>query len=549
MSLTSSNSPRAFISVYDKSGLAPMAKALIESYGYELISTGGTRKYLEEQGIPSIESSEITGFEELIGGRVKSLHPEIFAGILAKRDDATHQVPFYIDTVIVNLYPFEAVLADKAMARDEAKMVEYIDIGGSSLIRAAAKNYASVNVLCDVTQYDGFLQELKLGDGKTSVPFRKKLALDAFKHSAHYDSQIYQYFLAEAGGSIEPSTLNTASLAENASLNLDDRVTLNLSKIRDMRYGENPHQKAALYRLEQPGQHSALSRDNEGFDLLNGKPLSFNNIVDMESAWAIATEFTSGPACAIIKHNNPCGVALGNTIDDAYHTAFFADSLSAFGGVVAFNGPVNMAAANQMKDVFLEVIVAPDYEPEALEVLRTKKNLRVIQRPLPIPDETTPSFHFKQASDELFLVQVNDSEKTTAIDQLVCEGALDVVTENRPNPSQMEDMVFAWKICKHVKSNAIVLAKDKRTVGIGVGQTSRIGALEIALRQACDDAKGSVMASDGFLPAVDNVQAVVQARVAGIIQPGGSIKDKDVIAMANEHQLPMVTTGVREFRH
>ncbi len=516
---------------------------MVEVYGYELISTPPTRRYLEEQGIPSIESSEITGFGELIGGRVKSLHPEIFAGILAKRDDETHQVPFYIDTVIVNLYPFESALADQAISGDETKMVEYIDIGGSSLIRAAAKNYASVNVLCDAGQYASFLQELKLGDGKTSAPFRKKLASDAFSHSAKYDGHIQGYFLAQLGTGDDKTV--EAPNSEQKEAALDDEVNLKLNKIRDMRYGENPHQKAALYRLEQPGQ---VVDKSEGFELLNGKPLSFNNIVDMESAWAIATEFNSGPACAVIKHNNPCGVALGNTIDEAYHTAFFADSLSAFGGVVAFNGPVNVAAAEQMKDVFLEVVVAPAFEPEALELLRTKKNLRVIQRDLP-EIERPASFNFKQASDELFLVQVNDPEKTTAIDKLVNDGALEVVTENRPNHSQMEDMVFAWKVCKHVKSNAIVLAKDKRTVGIGVGQTSRIGALEIALRQACDEAKGAVMASDGFLPAIDNVQAVVQARVAGIIQPGGSIKDKDVIAVANEHQLPMVTTGVREFRH
>ncbi len=548
MSLSSSNSPRAFISVYDKSGLAPLAKALVDVYGYELISTGGTRKFLEEQGIPSIESSEITGFGELIGGRVKSLHPEIFAGILAKRDDASHTVPFYIETVIVNLYPFEAALADTTLANDEAKMVEYIDIGGSSLIRAAAKNYASVNVLCDATQYDSFLQELKLGDGKTSVPFRKKLASDAFTHSADYDGHIQRYFL---GQSANPncSTASAETSMGTSEATLDTHMTLNLNKIRDMRYGENPHQKAALYRLTQPGQPAETG---EGFELLNGKPLSFNNIVDMESAWAIATEFTSEPACAVIKHNNPCGVALGHTIDDAYHTAFFADSLSAFGGVVAFNGMVNVAAAEQMKDVFLEVIVAPGYEPAALELLQTKKNLRVIQRPLPVQDDEqakTPNFLFKQASDDLFLVQADDPAQTTGIDQLLHEGTLGVVTETRPDPSQMEDMVFAWKVCKHVKSNAIVLAKGKRTVGIGVGQTSRIGALEIALRQACDEAKGAVMASDGFLPAVDNVEAVVQARVAAIIQPGGSIKDKDVIAVANQHQLPMVTTGVREFRH
>jgi len=538
-----SDKPVAFISVYDKTGLVPLAKALVNVYGYTLISTGGTRQHLSDNDIDAMESSEITGFGNLLDGRVKSLHPEIFAGILAKRQNPSHQVSFTIDTVIVNLYPFEQALQDKVAGKD-VDLLEYIDIGGSSLIRAAAKNHPDVNVLCAADQYDAFLQELKLGDGQSSLPFRQKLAADAFKRSLTYEQAINGYFqILTTGQPLSGQSTGAESTLSNSSTvptTLSDAITLNLHKIQDLRYGENPHQNAAVYGL---GQHDL------DFEILHGKELSFNNILDLEAAWGIVTEFSGQIACAIVKHNNPCGVAIGRTVASAYHQAFFADSLSAFGGVVAFNCPVNLPAAEQMKDVFLEVIVATDFEPDALALLQEKKNLRLIKRALPPLDLKTNPLDIRQASDRLFLLQQNDPNKTVNVDELVHDGALQSLTQKKPTPEQLDDLVFAWKVAKHVKSNAIVLAKDQKTLGIGAGQTSRIGALEHALRHACDDAKDAVMASDGFLPAVDNVHACVQARVAAIIQPGGSIKDSEVVALADQYGLAMVATGVREFKH
>ncbi len=531
MAFQPSDKPYAFISVYDKTGLEPVARALVEKYGYELLSTGGTKKFLEERGIPVVESSEITGFGELLGGRVKSLHPEIFAAILAKRNDPTHKVNFKIDTVIVNLYPFEQELNSPKAKEDEAYLLEYIDIGGSSLIRAAAKNHPSVNVLCQPSQYEGFLKELKLGGGETSAPFRKQLASEAFSRSATYDGAISKYFTGLVGS---PESKDVPAGAE-----LPESISLNLQKIADLRYGENPHQNAALY---------GLNRNTVDFEQLQGKELSYNNILDMEAAWGIVTEFNNAPCCAVIKHNNPCGVAMGRTAAEAYQTAFGADPLSAFGGIVALNCPVTADAATQMKEVFLEVIIAPAFEPDALELLSAKKNLRLVKRPMPVGDRE-PKPEYRQVSEDLFLVQVADPSRVKLVDQLIQNEQIEIVTANRPTQEQLQDMVFAWKVVKHVKSNGIVLAKGGRTVGMGVGQTSRIGALENAIRQACDEAKDAVLASDGFLPAVDNIHAAVQARVGAIIQPGGSIRDKDVIELANQHNLPMVTTGIREFKH
>ncbi len=525
----------AFISVYDKTGLAPLAKALVDVYGYGIISTGGTKKYLEENGIDAIESSEITGFGDLLDGRVKSLHPEIFAGILAKRDNPDHQVNLKIDTVVVNLYPFEQALTDKAAGKD-VDMVEFIDIGGSSLIRAAAKNHTYVNVLCDPEQYTAFLQEFKLSDGESSQPFRQKLAADAFKRSMIYEQAIDGYFQSLTNASNTANNKPQTSTAET----LTDHLTLELQKINDLRYGENPHQKAAVYGLG----HNKLD-----FEQLHGKELSFNNLLDLEAAWAIVTEFTGKIACAVIKHSNPCGVAIGQSVSDAYHNAFFTDSLSAFGGIVAFNCPVDKAAAAQMKDVFLEVIVATDFDADALALLKEKKNLRLIKRPLPPLDLKGHPLDIRQASDSLFLVQQNDPEKVIAIDDLIENGGLQPLSEKKPTREQLRDLVFAWKVSKHVKSNAIVLAKDEKTLGIGAGQTSRIGALEYALKLACEESKDAVMASDGFLPAADNIHACVQARIAAVIQPGGSIKDKEIMELADQYGLSMVATGVREFKH
>lgn len=521
--------PVAFISVFDKFGLEPLARALSEQYGYVILSTGGTKKFLEEKGIPAIESSEITGFDQLLGGRVKSLHPEIFAGILAEEKDRA-DVPFTVDTVVVNLYPFEAERdrVEKA-ARDHGDDSEYednhllhfIDIGGVALLRAAAKNFPLVNVVSDPSQYQQFLDALSQGKGKTSLDFRRGLAVAAFGRTAYYDGLIQNQLIKELQS---PDALDM----------LPDAFTLPMSKITDLRYGENPHQAAALY---------GVARRTVDFESLHGKELSYNNILDMQAAWNIATEFTENAACVIVKHNNPCGAAISTrSQEDAFQRALDTDPLSAFGGVVAFNQPLNGKTAALMKDIFLEVIVAPDFEPEAFDLLSQKKNLRLVKRELPETD--AQALEVRQVTGELFLVQGVDPHKQSQQDQL-----LKVVTEKKPNNDQLEDMVFAWKVVKHVKSNAIVLAKDGKTVGIGGGQTSRIGALENALKLACDEAKDAVMASDGFLPHEDNIYAAAHARVGAIIQPGGSIKDKDVIELANKYDIPMVTTGIREFRH
>jgi phosphoribosylaminoimidazolecarboxamide formyltransferase/IMP cyclohydrolase len=516
----------AFLSVFDKRNLDTLARALVERHGYALLATGGTKKALDERGIPALETSEITGFDELLGGRVKSLHPEIFAAILAEAADRRTNAgqadvaSFFIDTVVVNLYPFEAerdrggVQPSAGPEPDEDHLLHFIDIGGSSLLRAAAKNYPAVNVLGRPEQYEDFLAELDRGQGVTTPVYRRRLAADAFAQSTYYDGLIQRH------------------LAEDAFLS--DTLTLPLAKVTDLRYGENPHQVAALY---------GLGSRRTDFEALHGKELSFNNILDMQAAWNIATEFSENAACAIVKHNNPCGVAISTQSQrDAFQRALDTDPLSAFGGVVAFNRPVTEETARHMKEIFLEVIIAPDFEEGAFDVLAGKKNLRLVKRAFPLPHAPRPEF--KQVTDDLFLVQCVDAARQS--DRM---GAFKVATDRKPTDAQLEDMVFAWKVVKHVKSNAIVLAKAGKTVGIGGGQTSRIGALENALKLACDQASSAGMASDGFLPHEDNVYAAAQARIGAIIQPGGSVKDPEVIRLANQYEIAMVTTGIREFRH
>jgi phosphoribosylaminoimidazolecarboxamide formyltransferase / IMP cyclohydrolase len=543
MATPNQKSKRAFISVFDKSNLEPLAMSLIEQYGYELLATGGTYQFLKDKGLAVQDTSDITGFTELLGGRVKSLHPEIFAGILAERSKADHTVPFYIDVVVVNLYPFESEQNTPQAKQDPHHLLHFIDIGGSALIRAAAKNWPDVAVLCNPSQYDSFLLELSAHQGKLSDSFKKYLAQAAFQRSVQYDTAISQYLAQDSQGA--------QTSEENATL--PNTIQLNLQQIQTLRYGENPHQQAALY---------GLNTNQPDFTLLSGKELSFNNILDMQAGWNLVMEFhqvsntnetetneNEPSACAIIKHNNPCGVALSNiSLFDAYEKAFDCDPLSAFGGVVAFNQSVDAKTATQMKEVFLEVIIAPDFEPEAIEVLSAKKNLRLVKRPISTNSETTERQEWKQVSEHLFLLQTQPLHATQQIFEAQ-GGTLSWMTNTKPTPQQIEDMRFAWKVVKHVKSNGIVLAKNGKTVGIGCGQTSRIGALEIALKQACDEAKDAVMASDGFFPAVDNIHAAAQARVGAIIQPGGSIKDKDVVDLANQYQLPMAMTQIREFKH
>ena len=505
---------KALISVYNKEGVVELAKVLSDKFGYEIISTGGTFKKLTENGISCQEISDLNEFGELLNGRVKTLHPRVFAGILAQQDNSEHieQLEKFsispVDLVIVNLYPFKSNLSI-----DE--MIELIDIGGVSLIRAAAKNFDYVASVCSISQYEALVENLEQNDGVTSVDFRKKLAVEAFSHTSSYDTMI-------------SNSLSEVLLP--SSDKLPDIFNISLHKEYDLRYGENPHQKAAFYS------------NKTNFDILNGKELSFNNINDMSSAVDIISEFPDVPAVAVIKHSTPCGVALGENIEEAYLKAFDCDSLSAFGGIIAFNQPVTEKIAKHASSVFLEVLIAPDFTQEALEILRQKKNLRLIKLNINlIQYRKLKKFDIK----ELSLGTLIQSEDRAELNK----DTFKVVTSKKPTAEQVEDMVFAWKVAKHAKSNAIVVAKDKKAIGIGAGQTSRIGAMEIALSKVCDDLKDAVVASDGFFPAIDNIKAAASAGITAIIQPGGSIKDKDVIEEANKYNISMVTTSIRHFKH
>lgn len=505
---------KALISVYDKEGIVELAKVLSEKFNYEIISTGGTYKKLTENGIKCQEISDLNEFGELLGGRVKTLHPRVFGGILAQQDNSEHlsQLEKHsistIDIVIVNLYPFQSNLSI-----DE--MIELIDIGGVSLIRAAAKNFDYVASVSSVSQYARLVEDLERNEGVTSSDFRKELAVEAFSHTASYDTKI-SHSLSEV---LLPS-----------SDVFPDVFNLSLKKEYDLRYGENPHQKAAFYS------------NKTNFDILNGKELSFNNINDMSAAIDLVSEFPDVPAVVVIKHATPCGVALADTIEEAYLKAFDCDSLSAFGGIIAFNRPVSEQIAKHASSVFLEVLVAPDFTPEALALLTQKKNLRLIKLNTNLLQyRTLKKFDIKELSLGTLIQQEDKAELN--------KDTFKVVTKKKPTAEQIEDMVFAWKVAKYAKSNAIVVAKDKKAIGVGAGQTSRIGAMEIALSKVCDDMKDAVVASDGFFPAIDNIKAAASAGITAIIQPGGSIKDKDVIEEADKYNIAMVTTSIRHFKH
>lgn len=513
---------RAVISVYDKGRVVEFAKKLVNNFDYEIVSTGGTYDLLKENGIEAIEISELTGFRELIGGRVKSLHPAIHAGILASRthedelkDLAKMNIhPF--DMVVVNLYPFEE--ASKDFYMEASKLIEFIDIGGVTLLRSAAKNYFYVTPVYSPDLYDRVIEDLAVNNGQTSYDLRKELAIDTFQYTSTYDSIISQQLYAR--------------ICEISEEKLPEVFNINLRKKLDLRYGENPHQIAALYQ-------TASSID---YELLNGKELSYNNIVDMTSALNIVSEFIDVPTAVIIKHNNPCGVALGTDINDAYLKAFNCDPISAFGGIIGLNETVTAEMAKHIKEIFFEVVIAPDFDEDALEILKTKKNLRLVKVPMKMLDyRISQKFLIKDLPFGM-LVQSADWAELT-------KENFEVATTHKPTEAQVEDMVFAWKVAKHVNSNAIVIAKDKRTIGIGAGQTSRIASMEIALTRACDETKDAVIASDGFFPATDNIQAAAQARIGAIIQPGGSIKDPDVIAEAEKYGISMIVTKQRHFKH
>ncbi|MGE0370360.1 MAG: bifunctional phosphoribosylaminoimidazolecarboxamide formyltransferase/IMP cyclohydrolase [Gammaproteobacteria bacterium] len=520
---------RALISVSDKDGLVDFARGLRE-FGVEILSTGGTARLLADNGIPVVEVAQYTGFPEMMDGRLKTLHPKIHGGLLGRRgtDDAAmmqHGIK-PIDLLVLNLYPFGKVAADRHAKFDD--IIENIDIGGPAMLRAAAKNFAHVAVATDPTQYAGVLAELNANDGSLSAKTRYSLAVAAFNRVAQYDARISDV-LSSIG---EPSDEGAQRRAQFPA-----QANGNFVKIMDLRYGENPHQQAAFYRDLYPAPGSLAT-----FAQLQGKELSYNNIADADAAWECVRQFDT-PACVIVKHANPCGVAVGGAPGDSYAAAYATDPVSAFGGIIAFNTKLDAAAAKAILDrQFVEVLIAPDYEEGALDYAKKKANVRVLR--IPAAPASTGFIDTKRVGSGLLM--------QTADDRVVTRGELKVVTKLAPTEAQFADLLFAWKVAKFVKSNAIVYAKDQRTIGVGAGQMSRVYSARIAGIKAHDAGlavAGSVMASDAFFPFRDGIDAAAETGIMAVIQPGGSMRDNEVIAAADEHGIAMVFTGVRHFRH
>jgi phosphoribosylaminoimidazolecarboxamide formyltransferase / IMP cyclohydrolase len=520
---------RALVSVYDKSGLADFVRQLV-ALGIEIVSTGGTARLLREDGIAVRDVSDLTGWPEMLGGRVKTLHPKIHGGILFRRGDAgdrkqiaEHKIA-PIDLVVVNLYPFEATAAKPDLRADE--LIENIDIGGPTMVRSAAKNFESVAVVTDPADYAAIAAEITT-HGEVSLTTRLGLARKAFALTARYDGKIATELerLSSITGSIE---LRQRPL-------LPERLHFAFARRQELRYGENPHQRAALY-TPAGSAPSGLSAATQ----LQGKELSYNNLVDLEAALALAGEFRR-PAAVIVKHNNPCGASEQDTLVGAYVKALACDPISAFGGVMAFNRPLDATTAEEVAKLFVECIAAPGYEPAALEKLSAKKNLRLLQLPASNSTGHDAELELKRISGGI-LVQEQDHHELTDSD-------LKVVTRRAPTHEEIEAMLFGWKVCKHVKSNAIVFARDGQTVGVGAGQMSRVDSVKIAVLKAQLPLAGSVVASDAFFPFPDGVEEAAKAGATAVIQPGGSVRDPDVIASADRLGLAMVFCGVRHFRH
>ncbi|MBO8164739.1 MAG: bifunctional phosphoribosylaminoimidazolecarboxamide formyltransferase/IMP cyclohydrolase [Brevibacillus sp.] len=515
------NTKKALISVSDKTGIVPFARRLAE-LGVDIISTGGTAALLKEAGIAVTGISEVTGFPEILDGRVKTLHPVIHGGLLAVRDNPEHQQQLAdhsiapIDFVIVNLYPFKQTVANPDVTFADA--IENIDIGGPTMLRAAAKNHAYVTVVVDAADYDAVLAELE-SEGSTTLETRRRLAAKVFRHTAAYDALIAAY------------------LSEQAGEQLPEHYTMTYEKVQDLRYGENPHQRAAFYR-----QPLAAAGTVATAEQLHGKELSYNNINDADAALAIVREF-SEPAVVAVKHTNPCGVGIGSTIAEACRKAYEADPVSIFGGIVAANRVIDEDTALLLKEIFLEIVLAPDFTEEALAVLREKKNLRLLRLGHLNRQQAGPfaPLRVSPVSGGL-LVQEYDQRQLQEAD-------LTVVTKRQPSPEELAQLAFAWKVVKHVKSNAIVLARDNMTIGVGAGQMNRVGAARIAIEQAGEKAAGAVLASDAFFPMPDTVEEAARAGVRAIIQPGGSIRDQDSIDACDRHGIAMIFTGIRHFKH
>jgi phosphoribosylaminoimidazolecarboxamide formyltransferase/IMP cyclohydrolase len=553
---------RALISVSDKTGVVEFAHEL-KNFGVEIISTGGTANTLRAAGIDVRDVSDVTSFPEMMDGRIKSLHPKIHGALLGIRGNSDHESAMAehgiepIDLVVVNLYPFSQTIAREGVTLAEA--IEQIDIGGPAMIRSAAKNYKDVAVVTSPEMYRQIRTELILDEGALTLATRELLARLAFMQTAFYDSAIFPYLSAKLEGARDSKMfppvpeilghmstyMNLFSSAMKALTGRDfeeaeeeglkEQLQISLNKLSDLRYGENPHQSAALYQYQ---TSSAIEAGGiAGAEQLAGKEMSFNNYVDGDAAWQLVCDFDE-PACAIIKHTNPAGTALGRTAEEAYRRALATDPLSAFGGIVAFNRTVDQNAARAIVEIFTEVIVAPDYEAEALEILKTKKNLRVLRlgkTELPEPNE------YKQITGGM-LVQTRDMHQLRADD-------LRVVTKRAPSPKEVRDLLFAWTVCKHTKSNAIVYARDEQTVGVGAGQMSRVDSVKLGAMRAQLPIAGSVLASDAFFPFRDGLDEAAKHGITAVIEPGGSMRDAEVIAAADEHAIAMVMTGIRHFKH
>ena len=515
---------RALVSVSDKSGLVDFAKGLTE-LEVEILSTGGTAKLLRDSGIDVQNVSDVTGFPEILDGRVKTLHPKIHGGLLARRDLDDHMGAIEklgiepIDMVVVNLYPFEKTISKADVPIEEA--IENIDIGGPSMVRSAAKNHQSVAVVVDPADYEDILQEMKDSGGELSEPILKKLAVKAFAQTAGYDSTISSYLREKFTGETFPQVLS-----------------LGLTKLQDLRYGENPHQKAAFYKLVSERERLSIANATQ----LQGKELSYCNILDLDAAMAIVVDFQK-PTASVIKHTNPSGVASAATLSEAFKTAYDADPLSAFGCVVGLNRKVGIATAKEIASHFVEAVIAPDYEDEALEVLAEKKNLRLLKTGTPIQRSSEDAgrrvFSYVRGG---LLIQTDPYVE-------ISRSQLRAVTDRKPTEMEIDAMLFGVKVCRHIKSNSILLVKGERTVGVGAGQMSRVDASTVAGMKAGEDASGSVLISDAFFPFRDGVDAAAKFGVAAIIQPGGSMRDEEVIQAANENGMAMVFSGVRLFKH
>ena len=508
---------RALVSVSDKEGLVPFVSTLSE-LGWEIIATGGTRKLLEASGVRTTGISEVTGFPEICDGRVKTLHPKVHGGLLGRRDLPSHRKELedngieFIDLVCVNLYPFASTIAKPGVTMEEA--VENIDIGGPSMLRSAAKNWRDVTVVCDPEDYSRVLEEIRSG-GNTTARTRLELSAKAYTHTAEYDCRIASYMREQAG--------------------LAGRLFLEYELKQPLRYGENPHQQAAFYSAMNPGSFSLASARQ-----IQGKELSYNNIQDANAALNIVRDFEE-PFCVALKHMNPCGAAVGSSIEEAWQAAYESDKVSIYGGIVAVNRELTAEVAAGMKPIFLEIVIAPSFSPEALEILSAKKNLRVLEVDMTRTDAPVQQYIGVNGG---LLVQHLD----TAVEKILPGQC---VTKVKPSPALLSDLQFGWQIVKHVKSNAIAVVRDGHTIGIGAGQTNRVGSARIALEQAREAGytEGLVLASDGFLPFADTVELAAQYGVCAIVQPGGSIRDEESVQKADELGICMIFTGIRHFKH